>query len=53
MEEPIKLESTFQFIDHTALLCSEISFYHPFLNKTLTFKVPFPKDFEELANKLL
>ena len=42
-----------EFIDHTVLLCSEISFYHPFLNKTLTFKVPFPKDFEELANKLL
>lgn len=42
-----------EFIDHTVLLCSEISFYHPFLNKTLTFKVPFPKDFEELASKLL
>ena len=35
-------------INHTALICKEISFYHPFLKKVLNFKVDFPKDFTNL-----
>lgn len=35
-------------ISHTALICSEISFYHPFLNKTLTFSVPLSNDFKKI-----
>ncbi len=32
-------------INHTALICNELSFYHPFLNKTLNFNTIPPKDF--------
>lgn len=35
-------------ISHTALICSEISFYHTFLNKTLTFSVPLSNDFKKI-----
>ena len=38
------------FISHTALICKEISFYHPFENKTLSFSVPYPKDFETILS---
>ncbi len=37
-----------QLIDHTALICKDVSFYHPFKQETLTFSLPFPKDFEKL-----
>ena len=33
-------------IGHTALVCKDISFYHPYLKKTLTFSVPYPNDFK-------
>ena len=37
-----------KLIDHTVLICKEISFFHPFIKKTLHFTVPFPKDIEDL-----
>lgn len=33
-------------IDHTALICKEVSFYHPYLKKTLSFSAPYPDDFK-------
>ncbi len=39
-----------QTINHTALICKDVSFYHPFKQETLTFSVPFPKDFEKLID---
>lgn len=35
-------------INHTALLCKELSFFHPFLKKQLNFSVDFPDDFKAL-----
>jgi len=35
-------------INHTALLCKEISFYHPYLEKELYFNVDYPEDFKKL-----
>ena len=35
-------------ISHTALICKEMSFFHPYLKKTLSFQIDYPKDFEEL-----
>lgn len=35
-------------INHTALLCKELSFYHPFLKKQLNFSVDYPDDFKAL-----
>lgn len=35
-------------ITHTALLCKEFSFYHPFLKKILYFSIDFPDDFKNL-----
>ncbi len=32
-------------ITHTALICKEISFYHPYLQKTLSFQIDYPQDF--------
>ncbi len=43
---------TTDLITHTALVCNEVTFYHPFLKKTLNFKVPFPPEFEQLIKKL-
>ncbi len=37
-------------INHTALICKEMSFYHPYLKKTLQFTVPYPKDFISIIN---
>ena len=34
-------------INHTALVCKEISFYHPIKKKTIRLDCPFPKDFEK------
>lgn len=39
-------------IDHTALLCKKISFYHPFLNQTMTFEIDYPDDFRALLKEL-
>ena len=36
------------FINHTALVCKEVSFFHPYENKTLFFSVPLPEDIEKL-----
>lgn len=38
--------STSPKIDHTALICKEVSFYHPYLKKTLSFSAPYPDDFK-------
>lgn len=35
-------------ISHTALVCNEINFYHPFLNKFLRFTVPPSNDFNKI-----
>lgn len=35
-------------ISHTALICKEVSFFHPFLEKTLFFKIDYPNDFGNL-----
>lgn len=35
-------------ISHTALICNEIDFYHPFLNKFLRFSVPPSNDFKKI-----
>ncbi|MBO5394964.1 MAG: RluA family pseudouridine synthase, partial [Clostridia bacterium] len=34
-----------ELISHTALVCKEISFFHPYLNKTLSFEIDFPDDY--------
>lgn len=39
-------------INHTALICKEISFYHPYLEKQLSFSVDFPEDFKFALNLL-
>lgn len=39
-------------INHTALVCKELSFYHPYLNKTLTFSIELPQEFDTLIKKL-
>ena len=38
------------FITHTALVCKEISFFHPYKKKALTFSVPLPEDIKSLLN---
>ena len=35
-------------IDHTALICKKVSFFHPYLNKTLNFEIDYPNDFKNL-----
>ena len=37
-------------INHTVLLCKQISFYHPYLEKKLYFEVDYPEDFKNLIN---
>lgn len=37
-----------EHINHTALICKDLSFYHPFLKKTLNFSVEYPEDFNKL-----
>ena len=39
-------EST--LIGHTALVCKEVSFFHPFLNKELHFSIDYPEDFKNI-----
>ena len=39
-------------ISHTALICKQLSFYHPFLKKTFNFEVDFPADFQRLINDI-
>ena len=34
-------------ISHTALVCKEISFYHPYLKRKLHFTVPLPEDLKK------
>ena len=36
---------------HTALVCNKMSFYHPYLQKTLNFEVSMPDDFDEFIKK--
>ncbi len=35
-------------ISHTALICKELSFFHPFINKELRFDIEFPQDMQRL-----
>ena len=35
-------------ISHTALLCKIFSFYHPYLDKQLSFEVDYPDDFKKV-----
>ncbi len=35
-------------INHTALCCNKLSFYHPYLKKKLSFSAPLPQDFLSL-----
>ena len=39
-------------ITHTALVCNKISFFHPYLHKTLTFEIDLPNDFQEIINQI-
>ena len=39
-------------INHTALICKKISFYHPYQQQTLTFEVDYPQDFHTTIEKL-
>lgn len=41
-----------EIIDHTALLCKEISFYHPYLEKYLHFEVDYPDDFNKILKNI-
>lgn len=41
-----------EIINHSALICKQVSFYHPFLNKVLSFEVDYPDDFKEILNTL-
>lgn len=38
-------------ISHTALICKEISFLHPYLNKKINLEIDFPDDFKTLLKK--
>lgn len=40
-------------ISHTALVCNEFSFFHPYRQETLNFTHPFPHDFQEVCERLL
>lgn len=35
-------------ISHTALVCKEISFYHPFIKKQLYFEIDLPQDIKKI-----
>lgn len=37
---------------HTALICNEFSFFHPYRKEMLSFTHPFPHDFQEVCKKL-
>ena len=37
-------------INHTALICNKISFYHPYKKEYLTFNIPYPNDFKYLSD---
>lgn len=38
-------------INHTALICKEVSFFHPYKNKVLHFEIDYPEDFQNLLSK--
>lgn len=37
-------------INHTALICNKLSFFHPYKKKYLYFSIPYPKDFQNVIN---
>ena len=41
-----------ELINHTALICNQVSFYHPYLHEHLNFSIPYPNDFNNLLNEL-
>ena len=38
-------------INHTALACSELNFFHPFLNKKLSFSISLSEDINRIISK--
>ena len=42
-------------ISHTALICKQVSFFHPYENKVLNFEIDYPESFKHLlkSTKLL
>lgn len=40
-------------INHTCLICKKLSFYHPYLNKELSFEIDYPKDIQDFINNIL
>ncbi len=40
-----------EFIDHTALICKEVNFYHYIKKKELKFEIDFSEDFKNLLAK--
>ena len=41
-----------KLISHTALVCNEFSFYHPYASQNLYFSHPFPSDFKNTCDTL-
>lgn len=41
-----------ELIDHAALICKKVSFYHPYLNQYLNFNIDYPNDFNLALKKL-
>ncbi len=39
-------------IDHTALICKELSFFHPFKKVNLAFNIDFPDDFKKVITTI-
>lgn len=39
------------YISHAALICKNIYFYHPYLNKKLSFTIDYPDDFKLLLKQ--
>lgn len=41
-----------ELLNHTALICDEFSFFHPYRNETLNFKYSLPSDFSHTCDIL-
>ncbi len=42
-----------EIINHSALICKKIVFFHPFIEKELTFEINYPQDMLSLIKKTL
>lgn len=38
------------YINHTALVCNKLTFFHPYKNKIIKIDIPYPNDFSNLIN---